>query len=256
MDEINSTTRECPKCLSTRVHAEPFQTTFESALQLLGGEVCRCHACNRRQAWYGSSKVVFGQSGLDDQGWMRALPASDTAAASPSCPKCGFVEKQISQQPPVGLQAQVEQPGAIAEIKNPSGPVPVHLLEPVLEAVPALESEVAGIDAQNPILALSSDTRIGSELAAQVEAPSDNQPVVVEMSLAKRPQAGDVAARIRMILGQPKTQTAIQPQTENQAINDLKRLPLSNGKIICRVPSSGNGKFRAVELSPWQPQSE
>ena len=61
--------RHCPKCGSIRVHRSRKRGLLDRGLIGLGGEVCRCHDCRSRHAWFGISPVPIGNRDPDGPAW-------------------------------------------------------------------------------------------------------------------------------------------------------------------------------------------
>ena len=62
MTEATSIVRHCPKCGSIRVHRSRRRGPIERLLSALGGDICRCHDCRARQAWFGVSPFPIGNT--------------------------------------------------------------------------------------------------------------------------------------------------------------------------------------------------
>jgi hypothetical protein len=65
--------RHCPKCGSVRVRDSRRKGFFEGLLVSLGGEICRCHDCCCRQAWFGGSPIPIGNRDPEAPAWARLL---------------------------------------------------------------------------------------------------------------------------------------------------------------------------------------
>jgi hypothetical protein len=66
-------TKHCPKCGSVRVHRSRRSGLGEYLLARLGAEVCRCHDCRSRQAWFGANPIRLPEGGADGSSWRLAL---------------------------------------------------------------------------------------------------------------------------------------------------------------------------------------
>jgi hypothetical protein len=60
---VRAVPRRCPKCLSLRVHYSRRQGPFDQFLSSLGAEICRCHSCDMRQAWFVGPRLLHPWSG-------------------------------------------------------------------------------------------------------------------------------------------------------------------------------------------------
>jgi len=65
--------RHCPKCGSVRVHHSRRKGFVERLLVSLGGEICRCHDCCCRKAWFGGSPIPIGNRDPEAPAWGRLL---------------------------------------------------------------------------------------------------------------------------------------------------------------------------------------
>lgn len=72
--------RHCPKCGSVRVHQSRRKGFFEGLLAWLGGEICRCHDCCCRKAWFGGSPVPIGNRDPEAPAWARLLAVGSGGA--------------------------------------------------------------------------------------------------------------------------------------------------------------------------------
>lgn len=55
-------TKHCPKCGSIRVHHSRRRGVVDRLLGRLGAEICRCHDCRSRQAWFGILPISIGKA--------------------------------------------------------------------------------------------------------------------------------------------------------------------------------------------------
>jgi len=62
MSKSEHTVRHCPKCGSIRVHRSRRRGIWDHFVASFGGEVCRCHDCRLRQAWFGTFPVRLSDS--------------------------------------------------------------------------------------------------------------------------------------------------------------------------------------------------
>jgi hypothetical protein len=60
MTATQNLVRHCPKCGSVRVHRSRRRGPVESLIAGMGGEICRCHDCCSRKAWFGDSPIPLG----------------------------------------------------------------------------------------------------------------------------------------------------------------------------------------------------
>jgi hypothetical protein len=72
--------RHCPKCGSVRVHRSRRRGLLDQALAALGGEICRCHDCRGRQAWFGFSPIPIGNRDPDVPSWAGLAMVSSALA--------------------------------------------------------------------------------------------------------------------------------------------------------------------------------
>jgi hypothetical protein len=61
--------RHCPKCGSVRVHRSRRRGPVEQLIACMGGEICRCHDCCGRQAWFGPSPWPIGNTDPEVSPW-------------------------------------------------------------------------------------------------------------------------------------------------------------------------------------------
>lgn len=66
-------TRHCPKCGSVRVHRSRRRGIVESVLSRLGAEICRCHDCRSRRAWFGLARIRLNAAATDEPQFELAL---------------------------------------------------------------------------------------------------------------------------------------------------------------------------------------
>ena len=69
MTATDNCVRHCPKCGSVRVHHSRRKGFFEGLLVSLGGEICRCHDCCARKAWFGASPIPIGNRDPEGPVW-------------------------------------------------------------------------------------------------------------------------------------------------------------------------------------------
>ncbi len=74
--------RHCPKCGSVRVHRSRRRGPIERLFSYLGGQICRCHDCCARQAWFGFSPFPIGNTD------PRANPWAGIALFVSACAVC------------------------------------------------------------------------------------------------------------------------------------------------------------------------
>ena len=65
--------RHCPRCGSVRVHHSRRRGPIERLLSWFGGEICRCHDCRARQAWFGVSPFPIGNRDPAASPWANIL---------------------------------------------------------------------------------------------------------------------------------------------------------------------------------------
>ena len=73
MTATDNCVRHCPKCGSVRVRLSRRKGFFEGLLVSLGGEICRCHDCCCRKAWFGGSPIPIGNRDPEAPAWARLL---------------------------------------------------------------------------------------------------------------------------------------------------------------------------------------
>jgi hypothetical protein len=61
--------RHCPKCGSVRVHRSRRRGPIEGLFAGLGAEICRCHDCCLRRAWFGISPIPIGNRDPEGSPW-------------------------------------------------------------------------------------------------------------------------------------------------------------------------------------------
>jgi hypothetical protein len=54
--------RQCPTCLSQRLYPSRARNAFETMLVKMGGNLCRCYVCYRRQVWFGMSGMTLSDA--------------------------------------------------------------------------------------------------------------------------------------------------------------------------------------------------
>jgi predicted RNA-binding Zn-ribbon protein involved in translation (DUF1610 family) len=73
MTAAENVVRHCPKCGSVRVHHSRRRGPIERLLSWFGGEICRCHDCRARQAWFGISPIPIGNTDPAANPWTTIL---------------------------------------------------------------------------------------------------------------------------------------------------------------------------------------
>lgn len=69
MTAADNLVRHCPKCGSVRVHRSRRRGPIESMIAGLGAEICRCHDCSLRRAWFGISPIPIGNRDPEGSPW-------------------------------------------------------------------------------------------------------------------------------------------------------------------------------------------
>lgn len=69
MTAADNPVRHCPKCGSVRVHRSRRRGPIESLIAGLGAEICRCHDCCLRRAWFGLSPIPIGNRDPEGSPW-------------------------------------------------------------------------------------------------------------------------------------------------------------------------------------------
>ena len=69
MTAAENLVRHCPKCGSVRVHRSRRRGPLEGLIAGLGAEICRCHDCCLRRAWFGVSPVPIGNRDPEGSSW-------------------------------------------------------------------------------------------------------------------------------------------------------------------------------------------
>jgi hypothetical protein len=80
MTATDNPLRHCPKCGSIRVRHSRRKGFFEALLVSLGGEICRCHDCCSRKAWFGISPIPIGNRDPEAPAWAGLLLLGSGAA--------------------------------------------------------------------------------------------------------------------------------------------------------------------------------
>jgi hypothetical protein len=73
MTDTDNLVRHCPKCGSVRVHRSRRRGPLERVIAGLGAEICRCHDCCLRRAWFGVSPVPIGNRDPEGSPWTAFL---------------------------------------------------------------------------------------------------------------------------------------------------------------------------------------
>jgi len=73
MTAAENVVRHCPKCGSVRVHHSRRRGPIERLLSWFGGEICRCHDCRARQAWFGISPIPIGNTDPAANPWTNII---------------------------------------------------------------------------------------------------------------------------------------------------------------------------------------
>ena len=71
--------RQCPRCLSSHIYPSRRRSSFENFIAVLGGEVLRCHVCNRRLARFGLATFQVGSPKQEGPFRPRRKPAATVA---------------------------------------------------------------------------------------------------------------------------------------------------------------------------------
>jgi hypothetical protein len=69
MTVTDNQVRHCPKCGSVRIHRSRRRGPIESLIAALGAEICRCHDCCLRRAWFGISPIPIGNRDPEGSPW-------------------------------------------------------------------------------------------------------------------------------------------------------------------------------------------
>jgi len=72
--------RHCPKCGSVRVHRSRRRGPIEGLIAGLGAEICRCHDCCLRKAWFGISPLPIGNRDPEGSPWAGLLTIGSGSA--------------------------------------------------------------------------------------------------------------------------------------------------------------------------------
>ena len=81
MTATDNLVRHCPKCGSVRVRRSRRRGPIESLIVSLGAEICRCHDCCLRRAWFGVSPIPIGNRDPEGSPWTGLLIVASGAAA-------------------------------------------------------------------------------------------------------------------------------------------------------------------------------
>jgi len=73
MTATENLVRHCPKCGSVRVRRSRRRGPLEGLLASMGGEICRCHDCCSRKAWFGVSPFPIGNRDPEAPPWAGVL---------------------------------------------------------------------------------------------------------------------------------------------------------------------------------------
>ena len=69
MTAADNPVRHCPKCGSVRVHRSRRRGPLEGVIAGLGAEICRCHDCSLRRAWFGVSPIPIRNRDPEGSSW-------------------------------------------------------------------------------------------------------------------------------------------------------------------------------------------
>jgi hypothetical protein len=81
MTDTENTIRHCPKCGSVRVCRSRRRGPFEALIVRLGAQICRCHDCCLRRAWFGITPVPIGNRDPEGSPWTAILLVGSGGAA-------------------------------------------------------------------------------------------------------------------------------------------------------------------------------
>ena len=73
MTATDNRVRHCPKCGSVRVHRSRRRGPLDGLIVGLGAEICRCHDCCLRRAWFGVSPIPIGNRDPEASPWAGLL---------------------------------------------------------------------------------------------------------------------------------------------------------------------------------------
>ena len=73
MTATYNSVRHCPKCGSVRVHRSRRRGPIEPLIAWMGAEICRCHDCCARKAWFGVSPIPIGNRDPEGSPWSGIL---------------------------------------------------------------------------------------------------------------------------------------------------------------------------------------
>jgi hypothetical protein len=62
VDKHAARLRRCPRCESLRLYPSHCRSTGEKWLEVIGGELHRCHSCRARLCWFGFRSVRLGDN--------------------------------------------------------------------------------------------------------------------------------------------------------------------------------------------------
>ena len=80
MTVADNQVRHCPKCGSMRVHRSRRRGPIEGLIARLGAEICRCHDCCLRRAWFGVSPIPIGNRDPEGPPWAGLLTIASGGA--------------------------------------------------------------------------------------------------------------------------------------------------------------------------------
>jgi hypothetical protein len=73
MTATDNPVRHCPKCGSMRLRRSRRRGPLEGLIAGLGAEICRCHDCSLRRAWFGISPLPIGNRDPEGSPWAGLL---------------------------------------------------------------------------------------------------------------------------------------------------------------------------------------
>ena len=247
---VDEPVRQCAKCLSERLHPSKCQTSLESLMAALGGDVLRCRVCFRRQIFFGMTRIALARTKHVERGRVRvrllaAGPNAGAIAVQETVPEVAANKTypDAAEAPP-GLRMLDrlferdlvnQQPETVRVPSNSPAKYAHRLADPEIEAYRnriALELGLTKRQTRTTLAASPSTTTIARPLTR-------NMMVRVELKTPPVQQAATAETKATVTSRKPRTPSQITP---------AKEVPTS------RAPRTERRKigFRIGEQPRWE----
>ena len=231
--------RQCPKCLSAHLCPSRRHGTMENLMAALGGELLRCHVCNRRTAWFGMSAVHVADQKQEGPYRPRRRPVREAASSRPSS----------SPQPGPRSSSTVDRPVLTKQLPNPTSQED-RATAPTVDATTPVNPETSRIR-----LRVVMQYPDKSETVQAKPAEAMRKAATLQSAGELRPSAPSRAATSYFKVPAFKVQST---KPGAPAKSTTVETPAATTGARAGIPFRNRRKigFRVPGQPPWPPQSE